>query len=365
MKNNSNAVLLRRVNPWSLLLILAVSLLLPLGAAAQNGSFPPPSQKKAAGVVLDENGGPIVGCNIIVKGTTVGTTTDSEGRFSFDVPASAQTLVFSYLGMEPVEQPVGLNMHVAMVSSASALDEVVVVGYGTQKKVTLSGAVSSISNKEILTTKGPSLAVALAGKVPGLRIRQTSGMPGSFSTNINVRGMGTPMIVIDGVVRNETTEFQKLNPEDIESITVLKDASAAIYGINSSNGAILVTTKAGSQGPLRVSLNANWGFSQPTQHTKMMNAHQYWEIRERRRRQFGRFALFRHARGAAGRSGPPERGLVQRGLQESCVPASVQHRRRGRQRSRVDLYERRIHDRQRSAAYGRHRLRQVFFPQRQ
>ena len=133
MKNNSNAVLLRRVNPWSLLLILAVSLLLPLGAAAQNGSFPPPSQKKAAGVVLDENGGPIVGCNIIVKGTTVGTTTDSEGRFSFDVPASAQTLVFSYLGMEPVEQPVGLNMHVAMVSSASALDEVVVVGYGTQK----------------------------------------------------------------------------------------------------------------------------------------------------------------------------------------------------------------------------------------
>lgn len=181
--------------------------------------------------------------------------------------------------MEPVEQPVGLNMHVAMVSSASALDEVVVVGYGTQKKVTLSGAVSSISNKEILTTKGPSLAVALAGKVPGLRIRQTSGMPGSFSTNINVRGMGTPMIVIDGVVRNETTEFQKLNPEDIESITVLKDASAAIYGINSSNGAILVTTKAGSQGPLRVSLNANWGFSQPTQHTKMMNAHQYWEIR--------------------------------------------------------------------------------------
>ena len=124
-----------------------------------------------------------------------------------------------------------------------------------------------------------ALAVALAGKVPGLRIRQTSGMPGSFSTNINVRGMGTPMIVIDGVVRNETTEFQKLNPEDIESITVLKDASAAIYGINSSNGAILVTTKAGSQGPLRVSLNANWGFSQPTQHTKMMNAHQYWEIR--------------------------------------------------------------------------------------
>lgn len=279
MKNNFNAVTLRRVNPWSLLLILAVSLLLPPVAAAQSGSFPPPSQKKAAGIVVDENGGQIVGCNIIVKGTTIGTTTDSEGHFSFDVPASAGTLVFSYLGMEPVEMPVGLNMHVVLVSSASALDEVVVVGYGTQKKVTLSGAVSSISNKDILTTKGPSLAVALAGKVPGLRIRQTNGMPGNFSTNINIRGMGTPMIVIDGVVRNETTEFQKLNPEDIESITVLKDASAAIYGINSSNGAILVTTKAGSQGPLRVSLNANWGLSQPTQHTRMMNTHQYWEIR--------------------------------------------------------------------------------------
>lgn len=279
MKNNFNAVLLRRVNPWSLLLILAVSLLLPLGAAAQSGSFPPPSQKKAAGIVLDENGRLIIGCNIIVKGTTIGTTTDSEGHFSFDVPASAKTLVFSYLGMEPVEQPVGLNMHVVLVSSASALDEVVVVGYGTQKRATLSGAVSTISNKDISTTKGPSLAVALAGKVPGLRIRQNDGLPGSFANDINIRGLGTPIIVIDGVVRSETTEFQKLNPEDIESITVLKDASAAIYGINSSNGAILVTTKGGSKGPLRVTLSANLGVSHPTEQMEMMNVAQYWQIR--------------------------------------------------------------------------------------
>ena len=188
--------------------------------------------------------------------------------------------------------PVGLNMHVVLASSVSALDEVVVVGYGTQKRATLSGAVSSISNKEILTTKGPSLAVALAGKVPGLRIRQTNGMPGSFATNINIRGMGTPMIVIDGVVRNETTEFQKLNPEDIESISVLKDASAAIYGINSSNGAILITTKTGSKGPLRVSLNANLGLSRPTEHVKMMNPYQYWEIRNEDRVNSGESPYF-------------------------------------------------------------------------
>ncbi len=229
--------------------------------------------------MVDETGLPIIGCTIVAEGTTQGTITNSEGRFSFDVPAKTQTLLISYVGLATMKVPVGLNMHVVMKTTANALDEVVVVGYGVQKKATLSGAVSSISNDDILTTKSPSLAVALAGKVPGLRIRQNDGMPGSFANDINIRGMGTPIIVIDGVVRNETTEFQKLNPEDIESITVLKDASAAIYGINSSNGAILVTTKGGSKGPLRVSLNFNWGVSHPTEQMEMMNVSQYWQIR--------------------------------------------------------------------------------------
>lgn len=279
MKTKLHAVESLRYKVWVMICVLSACLMTVNRADAQRSGSSPQQVKPVAGVVVDEVGTPVVGCSILVKGTTMGTTSDSQGRFSLNVPAKTQTLQVSYVGMESVEVPVGANMRVVLKASANAMDDVVVVGYGVQKRVTLSGAVSSISNKDILTTKSPSLAVALAGKVPGLRIRQTNGMPGSFATNINVRGMGTPMIVIDGVVRNETTEFQKLNPEDIESITVLKDASAAIYGINSSNGAILVTTKSGSKGPLRVSLNANWGFSQPTQHTEMMNAYQYWEIR--------------------------------------------------------------------------------------
>ncbi|MEG2061506.1 MAG: carboxypeptidase-like regulatory domain-containing protein, partial [Alistipes sp.] len=230
MKNNFNAVFFPRKNPWSLLLIFAACLFLTLPVAGQT----PPRTKIASGVVVDEKGTPIIGSNIIVKGTTSGTTSDSNGHFSLNVPASGKTIVASFIGMTSAEIPVGENLRVILQNSASELDEVVVVGYGVQKKATLSGAIANITNKDILTTKGSSLAVALAGKVPGLRIRQTDGMPGSFATGIDIRGMGTPMIVIDGVLRSETTEFQKLNPEDIESITVLKDASAAIFGMNSA-----------------------------------------------------------------------------------------------------------------------------------
>lgn len=279
MKTYLHVVESLRCKVWVAICALAICLMPVEQVVAQQSGSSPQQMKSAAGIVVDEVGTPIVGCSVVVEGTTLGTTTDSQGHFSLNVPSKVQSLLITFVGMEPVQVAVGANLHVVMKASSNAVDEVVVVGYGVQKKVTLSGAVSSISNKDILTTKSPSLAVALAGKVPGLRIRQTNGMPGSFATDINIRGMGTPMIVIDGVVRNEATEFQKLNPEDIESITVLKDASAAIYGINSSNGAILVTTKSGSKGPLRVSLNANWGFSQPTQHTQMMNAYQYWEIR--------------------------------------------------------------------------------------
>lgn len=237
------------------------------------------AQTVASGTVVDESGEPIVGCMVFVKGTTSqGTMTDMDGKFTLEVPSNS-VLTFSMMGMTEVDLPPANGMNVVLKSAMTELDDVIVVGYGTQKRASLTGAISSIDNGEILTTKSQSLAVSLAGKVPGLRIRETNGMPGAFSANINMRGLGTPMIVIDGVVRQETTEFQKLNPDDIESITVLKDASAAIYGINSSNGAILITTKSGKEGPLRVSFSANVGFSQPTTHIEMMNGYQYWEIR--------------------------------------------------------------------------------------
>lgn len=279
MKTKLHAVESLRYKVWVMICVLSACLMTVNRADAQRSGSSPQQVKPVAGVVVDEVGTPVVGCSILVKGTTMGTTSDSQGRFSLNVPAKTQTLQVSYVGMESVEVPVGANMRVVLKASANAMDDVVVVGYGVQKKATLSGAVSSISNEDILTTKSPSLAVSLAGKVPGLRIRQNNGMPGSFANDINIRGLGTPIIVIDGVIRNETTEFQKLNPEDIESITVLKDASAAIYGINSSNGAILVTTKGGSNGPMRVTLSTNFGISYPTKQMEMMNVAQYWQIR--------------------------------------------------------------------------------------
>lgn len=225
---------------------------------------------------------PLANASVVVKGGTQGTATDDSGNFSLKVPQSATTLIVSLVGYQSKEVTI-TNTRILITldidRQKSTLDQVVVVGYATQKKATLTGAIASISGKDILTTKAPSLAASLAGKVPGLQIRQNSGMPGLFSTNINIRGMGQPLFVIDGVVRNDGTEFQKLNPEDIESISVLKDASAAIYGINASNGAILVKTKLGSKGPLRLSYNAFTGISKPTGHIPMMDASQYWEIR--------------------------------------------------------------------------------------
>ncbi|GHT61964.1 SusC/RagA family TonB-linked outer membrane protein [Bacteroidia bacterium] len=237
-------------------------------------------EEKITGYIKDEKGEPLIGVGISVKGSSIGTTSDANGFFSLNKQAN-MTLVFSYISYQTREIPIGnrSSIDVTMVENPESLEEIVVVGYGRQKKISLTGAVSSISNRDILTTKSPSLAVALAGKIPGLQIRQNNGLPGSFNTEINVRGMGTPMFVIDGVIRNERTEFQKLNPEDIESVTVLKDASAAIYGINSSNGVILVKTKSGSKGPLRISYNGMVGVSSPTQHTEMMNVKQYWEVR--------------------------------------------------------------------------------------
>jgi TonB-linked SusC/RagA family outer membrane protein len=237
--------------------------------------------KKIVGQITDESGTPLPGVSVILKGTAKGTTSGMDGSYLLENVPEDAVLTFSYLGFMKREIKTGGKtiLDIVLAEDIESLEEVVVVGYGTQKKLSLTGAISSISNRDIQTTKSPSLAVALAGKVPGLQIRQNNGLPGSFNTNINVRGMGTPMFVIDGVVRNESTEFQKLNPEDIESVTVLKDASAAIYGINSSNGVILVKTKNGTKGPLRISYNGLFGTSAPTQHTPMMNVSQYWEIR--------------------------------------------------------------------------------------
>jgi TonB-linked SusC/RagA family outer membrane protein len=159
------------------------------------------------------------------------------------------------------------------------LDEEVVVGYGTQKKGNLTAAISTIKNTEIQTTTHTSLAQRLQGKISGLQIRQNTGAPGEFDAMINIRGFGTPLFIVDGMTRISGAEFQRLNSEDIENITILKDGAAAIYGMNAANGVILVTTKRGMQGKAKFNYNGSFSFSSPTEMPEMANAYQWIVMR--------------------------------------------------------------------------------------
>ena len=236
---------------------------------AQNTAIDGIQQSKVVtGTVVDPTGMPVIGANIMVKGTTNGTITDMDGRFSLDVEEGA-TLVVSYIGFANQEIKVSnqVNLSITMKEDAEALDEVVVVGYGTQKKVNLTGSVSSVSFKELIERPQPNVQNMIQGKVNGLQIVTNTAQPGRDSGSILVRGKGSfgasssPLILVDGVVG----ELSALAPEDIESISVLKDAaSASIYGARAANGVILVTTKKGKAGKAQVSYSFNYGWQQAT-----------------------------------------------------------------------------------------------------
>lgn len=239
-----------------------------------------PSEKVIKGFVLDETGVAVIGAGVVRKDKpTVGAVTDLKGEFTMTVPIGA-TLVVSYIGYVDAEFTVGSGSDytVTLHQNINNLDEVVVVGYGSQKKVNLTGAVSSISDASINNTVNSSIIPKLQGKVPGLNIRLNSGQPGATEMNINVRGLGTPLIVIDGIIR-ESMDLHRINPEDVEDISVLKDAAAAIYGMNATNGVIIITTKQGKEGKTRFRFSSNFGISEPTDVVKMCNAAQFYELR--------------------------------------------------------------------------------------
>ncbi len=233
-----------------------------------------------SGIVSDD-AGPIPGVSVYVKGLPgKGTVSNPDGFYSLSAPSSKDTLVFSFVGLKTQIIPIDgkAQIDVDMENEAYGLEEVVAVGYGIQKKKSLTGAISSIDNTEIQTTTSTSLAQKLQGKVAGLNIRQNNGEPGTYDNSINIRGFGTPLYVIDGIVRGDSKDFQRLRSEDIESISVLKDASAAIYGMNAANGVIIVTTKKGGEGKTKFTFNATTGFSSPTDIPAMANAGQYVEL---------------------------------------------------------------------------------------
>ncbi len=231
------------------------------------------------GRVTDENNSPIPGANVLIKGTAVGTTTDTEGGFSLEVPDDAAILVVSFIGYVSQEIVVGnqTNITIALKPDVQQLGEVVVVGYGTQKKASLTGAISSVSAKEISAQPVVNVGQALQGRIAGVSVTN-NGAPGEAPI-IRVRGVGTinnanPLFVVDGF---PTSDLNSFNPKDIESVDVLKDASAAaIYGSRASNGVVLITTKSGSLNKkLTVNFDSYYGVEQPWRKLDLLNTNQY------------------------------------------------------------------------------------------
>ncbi len=245
--------------------------------------------KKISGKITDQTGASLPGASVVVKGTTNGITTDNDGNFSLTIPEDAKILSFSFVGMKTQEMVIGnkTTFNIALLEETIGVGEVVVVGYGTQKKETLTGAVTQIKSADILTTKSTSLVSNLQGKIVGVQIRQQTAEPGTFNSMVSIRGFGAPLVVIDGVARDGMSDFERLNPEDIESVSVLKDASAAIYGMNSDNGVIIVTTKKGVKGKTKFSYSSFFGTKQPTGMQTSVDAYTYRVMKNEMDRNIG------------------------------------------------------------------------------
>ena len=234
--------------------------------------------KVASGTVTyAEDGDPVPGASVSIKGTSIGTITSSEGKFILsDIPESATTVVISFIGLETQEIPIGQNLSIVMRELSHALEEVIVMGYGTTKREAKTGSVVSVSAADIAEIPATSVDKMLSGKLAGVQITQSSGQPGS-NTNIRIRGTSSinagnePLYVVDGIpvmsgnqseLTNTSNAIAMINPNDIESITVLKDAAAAsIYGSRAATGVILITTKSGKDGKNRITARARYGFS--------------------------------------------------------------------------------------------------------
>lgn len=219
--------------------------------------------RNVVGKVLDPNGDPVIGATVRVDGTQRATVTDIDGAFRIQA-AAKEKLRVSYVGyQDAVVTANRASVTVNMAEDQNLIDELVVVGYGSQRKATLTGAVSAVTNKEIVTTKSESVINMLSGKIPGVRITQMSAQPGTYDNKIDIRGMGDPLVVVDGIAR-DMGYFGRMDANEIESVSVLKDASAAIYGVRAANGVVLVTTKhgtyAGGDDKFEVTLSANMGW---------------------------------------------------------------------------------------------------------
>ncbi|SDE12678.1 SusC/RagA family TonB-linked outer membrane protein [Niabella drilacis] len=267
-----------------LLLVFLLMGFSPYESLAKNTGTAPP-EKTITGKVTDEAGTPIDGVSVLLKGSNTGVVTDAQGVFSIKVPNSGGTLVISHVGYQEQEVIIGSQATISVMLRSSAteqLTDVVVVGYGKQKKVTVTGAVTQVKGAVLEKSPTVNLSNALAGRLPGVTAMQRSGEPGGDGSTLRIRGTNTlgnsaPLVVIDGVP-DRAGGLERLNPAEVETMSVLKDASAAIYGARAANGVILITTKQGKTGKPMVSYDFSRGWQQPTTIPKMSNSAQYAEL---------------------------------------------------------------------------------------
>ncbi len=247
--------------------LLFISALVMSSAAAQAQGI------MVKGKVVDQHNEPVIGATVGVDKGKAKTVTDIDGNYTLQVPANAQ-IVVNYIGMKPATQSVGgrRELNFVLQDDVNQLQDVVVVGYGTQKRGSITGSVAAVKGDEMVRTKNENPQNMLTGRVAGVRVWQKSSEPGSYNNNFDVRGMGTPLVIIDGVPR-EMSDFQRMNADDIQDISVLKDASASIYGLRSANGVVLVTTKKGQAGQTKFSYNGSYTIQSPKSMPKLLDAY--------------------------------------------------------------------------------------------
>ncbi|GGM90190.1 SusC/RagA family TonB-linked outer membrane protein [Dyadobacter beijingensis] len=259
-------------------------MMLPRPATSQSPVASPRvlTEETVRGKVTDQiTGEGLPGVNIVLKGTQKGTTTDVDGKFSIQVPVEGSVLIFSFVGYE--KQEVALKdlseIKITMVSDNKSLDEVIVVGFGTQKKINATGAIATIGTKDLVQSPVANISNSLVGRMPGLFATQSGGEPGNDGSKIRIRGVGTfsgntdPLTLVDGI---QVDNYNNIDPNEIESVTILKDASStAVYGIRGANGVLIITTKRGKVGPPKISYTFNQGFNSFTGMREMMNSADY------------------------------------------------------------------------------------------
>ncbi|MDR1455842.1 MAG: SusC/RagA family TonB-linked outer membrane protein, partial [Tannerella sp.] len=251
------------------------------GAGSNGTAAVTQNRISVSGTVTDAHGEPVIGANVVEKGTANGTITDANGAFTFTVSPGA-TLEIRYIGYTTKEVPIGNNtsFSVMLEEDTQALDEVVVVGYGLQKKANLTGSVEAVKGDDIIKRPVMSTTLALQGLASGVTITSNSGQPGNEGESIRVRGIGTlnnndPLVLVDGIA----SSVNAVNPNDIESVSILKDAaSASIYGSRAANGVILITTKRAATNNFRINFSGSAGFQRPVDLPKFLGAIDYLEL---------------------------------------------------------------------------------------